>query len=164
MAGVFWGGYLVGVCAPGPVRENGRELLIMTAGVVLGFPLCTSVALEHVEAVHASAIQGALPLFTAVLGALLNRQRPSLGFWVCASLGSALVIGYALLKGGPSAWVIHPADALLLLGMLLASLGYVWGARLAGRRPPRPVNTSDSADVPPPVRLAVVRHTQLTHT
>lgn len=131
--------YLLAVRAPWPDREHWRALLIISAGVVLGFPLCTSVALEHVEAVHASAIQGALPLFTAVLGALLNRQRPSLGFWVCASLGSALVIGYALLKGGPSAWVIHPADALLLLGMLLASMGYVWGARLSGRMPPEQV-------------------------
>ena len=131
--------YLLAVRAPWPERQHWPALVIISVGVVLGFPLCTSVALQHVEAVHASAIQGALPLFTAVLGALLNRQRPSLGFWACAGVGSTLVIGYALLRGGPGAWALHPADALLLLGMLLASMGYVWGARLSGRMPPEQV-------------------------
>jgi drug/metabolite transporter (DMT)-like permease len=81
--------YLLAVRAPWPERRHWPALLIISLGVVLGFPLCTSVALRHVEAVHASAIQGVLPLSTAVLGALLNRQRPSVGFWVCAGLGSA---------------------------------------------------------------------------
>jgi drug/metabolite transporter (DMT)-like permease len=131
--------YLLAVRAPWPERRHWPALIIISLGVVLGFPLCTSVALRHVEAVHASAIQGVLPLSTAVLGALLNRQRPSVGFWVCAGLGSALVMAYALLRSGPSAWVLHPADALLLLGMVAASMGYVWGARLSGQMPPEQV-------------------------
>ena len=63
--------------APWPRREDLLPLAITASGVVFGFPLFTSVAMRHVEAVHASVIVGVLPLATAVVGALLHRQRPS---------------------------------------------------------------------------------------
>jgi drug/metabolite transporter (DMT)-like permease len=103
------------------------------AGVVLGFPLLTSLAMRHVEAVHASVIVGILPLATAAVGALLHRQRPSAGFWLCAGLGSALVVAFAVLRSGaPGAgWSISLADLLLLAAMLCAAVGYGYGARLS---------------------------------
>ena len=53
----------------------------MTAlGVVFGFPLLTSMAMRYVEPVHASVMLGVLPLATAAIGAVLNKQRPSPGF------------------------------------------------------------------------------------
>ncbi|MET0310837.1 MAG: DMT family transporter, partial [Burkholderiaceae bacterium] len=80
-----------------------------------------------------SVIVGVLPLATALVGALLHRQRPSAGFWACAALGSALVVGFAVLRSGQSGLAIHPADLLLLAGMLSAAVGYGWGARLSQR-------------------------------
>jgi len=106
---------------------------------VLGFPICTSIALQQVEAVHASAILGMLPLSTAVIGAVMHKQRPSWGFWLCAGLGSALVITYALLRAPAGAIALHQADALLLLAIISASTGYAWGARLSGQMPPEQV-------------------------
>ena len=53
-------------------------------------------------ATAAAVIVGVLPLATAAMGALLHRQRPSAGFWACAAAGSALVVGFALLKSGPA--------------------------------------------------------------
>lgn len=67
--------------------------------------------MRYVEAVHASVIVGVLPLATAAVGALLHRQRPSMGFWLCAVLGSALVVAFALLRASPmpmvptAAWI-----------------------------------------------------------
>ncbi len=131
--------YLLAVKAPWPRRNQWRHLLIISLGVVIGFPVCTSIALREVQAVHASAILGVLPLVTAVTAALLHRQRPSLGFWLCAGLGSALVICYALLRSEPGALGLHPADLLLLMAVLSASVGYTWGARLSGQMPPEQV-------------------------
>jgi drug/metabolite transporter (DMT)-like permease len=102
--------------------------------VVFGFPLFTSIAMRHVEAVHASVIIGVLPLATAAVGALLHRQRPSAGFWLCAALGSALVVAFAMLRSGGGAGLsISPADLLLLAAMLCAAVGYGYGARLSQR-------------------------------
>ena len=125
--------FLIATRAPWPRRADLLPLAITAGGVVFGFPLFTSVAMRYVEAVHASVIVGVLPLATAAVGALLHRQRPSAGFWVCAALGSALVVGFAVLRSGSAGLTIHPADALLLAAMLCAAVGYGFGARLSQR-------------------------------
>lgn len=119
--------------APLPARGDWLPLAITASGVVFGFPLLTSIAMRHVEAMHASVIVGVLPLATAAVGALLHRQRPSMGFWLCAALGSALVVVFAVLRSGQasSAIAISFADLLLLAAMLCASVGYCYGGRLA---------------------------------
>jgi drug/metabolite transporter (DMT)-like permease len=124
--------FLLATRAPMPRREDWWPLVITSGGVVFGFPLFTSVAMRHVEAVHASVIVGVLPLATALVGALLHRQRPSVGFWICAALGSGLVVAFALLRSG-SGLRLHLADALLLAAMACAAVGYAWGGRLSQR-------------------------------
>jgi drug/metabolite transporter (DMT)-like permease len=124
--------FLLATRAPRPRREDWRPLAITAAGVVFGFPLFTSVAMRYVEAVHASVIIGVLPLATALVGALLHRQRPSAGFWACAALGSALVAGFAVMKSGPGI-SLHAADLLLLAAVACAAVGYGYGARLSQR-------------------------------
>ena len=125
--------FLMATRAPAPRRDDLVPLAVTAAGVVFGFPLFTSVAMRHVEAVHASVIVGVLPLATAAVGAWLNRQRPSLGFWVCAALGSAMVVTFAILRSGNSALGLHPADLLLMAAMVCAAVGYAFGARLSQR-------------------------------
>lgn len=125
--------FLLVTRAPLPRRENWRPLAITAGGVVLGFPLFTSIAMRHVQAVHASVIVGVLPLATAAVGALLHRQRPSGGFWLCAGVGSALVVAFAMLRSGTpgEGLSIQSADLLLLAAMLCAAVGYGYGARLS---------------------------------
>lgn len=115
----------------GSRRPRGREwglLAFTAAGVVFGWPLLLGYAVRHVDAVHASVVSGVLPLATAVIGALALRQRPSLGFWACALLGLALVVGFAAWRGAGG---LEPADGLLLGAVVCASAGYVSGARLS---------------------------------
>ncbi len=131
VAGVLSIGFLLATRAPWPAREDLPPLLLTAAGVVFGFPLFTSVAMRYVEAVHAAVIVGVLPLATAAVGALLHRQRPSMGFWWCAALGSALVVGFAVLRSGQGGLSLHPADALLLAAMICAAVGYGYGAKLS---------------------------------
>ena len=118
--------------APWPARSDWLPLVITAGGIVFGFPLFTSIAMRYVEAMHASVIVGVLPLATAAVGALLHRQRPSIGFWLCAGLGSALVVIFAVLRSGSSDLGISYADLLLLAAMLCAAVGYCYGGRLAG--------------------------------
>ena len=119
--------------APWPARADWLPLAITAGGVVFGFPLLTSVAMRHVEAMHASVIVGVLPLATAAVGALLHRQRPSVGFWLCAAAGSALVVVFAVLRSGQAVgtFAVSFADLLLLAAMLFAEVGYCYGGRLA---------------------------------
>ncbi len=125
--------FLFATRAPLPRRRDGWPLAVTALGVVLGFPLFTSIAMRHVEAVHASVIVGVLPLATAAVGALLHRQRPSAGFWLCAGVGSALVVLFAMLRAGApgGSLSIQLADLLLLAAMLCAAVGYGYGARLS---------------------------------
>jgi len=123
--------FLLATRAPLPQRRDWLPLAITAGGVVFGFPLLTSIAMRYVEAMHASVIVGVLPLATAAVGALLHRQRPSAGFWLCAALGSALVVAFAVLRSGAAGLSIHFADLLLLAAMLCAAVGYGYGARMS---------------------------------
>jgi len=125
--------FLLATRARLPKREEWWPLAATAGGVIFGFPLFTSIAMRYVEAVHAAVIIGALPLATAAVGALLHRQRPSAGFWLCAALGSALVVAFALLRSGSSGLSISLADLLLLAAVLCAAVGYGYGARLSQR-------------------------------
>jgi drug/metabolite transporter (DMT)-like permease len=131
VAALLSGIFLLATRASLPRRADWLALAITSSGVVFGFPLLTSIAMRHVEAVHASVIVGVLPLATAAVGAWLHRQRPSAGFWVCAALGSVLVVAFAIVRSGSAGMSIQPADALLLAAMVCAAVGYGWGARLS---------------------------------
>ena len=122
---------LVYLVATGARRPRGGEwrLLAFTAGgVVFGWPLLSGLAVRYVDAVHAAVISGVLPLATAVIAALVLRQRPSLAFWACALAGLGLVVGFAAWRGAGG---LEMADGLLLGAVVCASAGYVSGARLS---------------------------------
>lgn len=128
LAGLLSVLFLLAVKARRPYGGEWRELAVCALGTVLGFPLFLALALREVAAMHAAVVTGVIPLATAVLAALVLRQRASRGFWACAVLGCGLVLAYAAVAGGgrPVA-----ADALLLLAVASAAVGYVSGARLA---------------------------------
>jgi drug/metabolite transporter (DMT)-like permease len=135
LAGLLAGAMLLAIGARLPGRADWYPLVMTSMGVVLGFPLLNAWAMRYVEATHASVISGLQPLLTAVLAAALYRQRHALGFWLCAALGSALVLGFAMLRSGAGMGSIQVADGLLLLGMLFGSVGYAYGGQLAQRMP-----------------------------
>ncbi len=110
---------------------RGRQwpLLIVTSlGVVVGFPYLSAWAMERVPSAHGGVVLGILPLATAVFGALFARERPSLGFWFFALLGSILVVFFSLKEGG---WNFQWADLALLGCVISASVGYTLGAQLS---------------------------------
>lgn len=113
-----------------------RALALAAAGNIVVWPLCLALALREVEAVHAAVVTGVLPLATAAVAALALRQRASAGFWLCALAGCALVLGYAAVQGGGR---LVAADGWLLIAVLGAAFGYVYGARVSATLAPEEV-------------------------
>ncbi len=111
-----------------PHRSALLPLALVSFGCIIGFPWLTSIALRTVPASHGAVLVGILPLATAVFSALRGNEQPSLGFWVTAIAGSALVAAFALHQGGGS---FHLADLLIFAAVILAAIGYAEGARLA---------------------------------
>ena len=106
------------------------RLGVVAAGVVAGFPLCTSVALTEVPASHAAVVIGLLPAATAAMSVVRTRERVPARFWVWALAGAAAVIGFiAYANGGLGTF--HLADAWLVAAVLLAAVGYAEGGLLA---------------------------------
>ena len=122
LAGLLAVLWLAATRAPWPRPAQWRQLALTSLGVVFGFPLFLGWAVQRVDAAHAAVVSGLLPISTAVIGALLMRQRPSRGFWASALLGVALVLGFAFWQGGAR---LQPADALLAVAVLWGGLGYV---------------------------------------
>ena len=110
---------------PLPPRNALLPLLGTVAGVVFGWPLLNTLALQWVSSSHSAVINGVLPLATAVIGATINREHLPRNFWICAVFGTLVVCGYAWIH---AAGALHTPDALLMLGVLLGGLGYACGA------------------------------------
>ncbi|MFL1544680.1 DMT family transporter [Pseudomonas sp. O39] len=111
-----------------PARNQWLPLVVVALGVVIGFPLLTALALQYVTSAHSIVFIGLLPLATAVFGVLRGGERPRPVFWLFSSLGSLLVMGYAVAQGLSAA----PAgDVLMLLAVLACGLGYAEGAKLS---------------------------------
>ncbi len=114
--------------APLPRRAQWPRLALVAAGVVVGFPLFSAWAMRYVPAAHGAVVIGVLPLATAVAAAMIAHERPSRRFWISAVFGSLVVVGFALWQGGGAP---HPADALLLISVAAAAVGYAEGGRLS---------------------------------
>lgn len=108
-------------------RELG-QLALMSLGIIFGFPLLSSLALETVPAGHGAVMLGILPLTTALAAILVAGERPSAGFWLTNILGALAVTAFALRQGGMS---VQLADLWLLLAVASASYGYTVGGVLA---------------------------------
>ncbi len=117
---------------PLPDRRHWAGLAVVALGVVLGFPLLTTLALRTTDTSHAAVVVGALPLVTAVLAAVRVGTRPSRLFWSAAVAGGAVVAGFALWQGGGA---LTTGDLFLFASLLVCAAGYVEGGRLASVMP-----------------------------
>ncbi|MQW90734.1 DMT family transporter [Sinorhizobium saheli] len=111
-----------------PGRGDLLALGVVSLGVVVGFPLLTALALEHVTAAHSIVFVGLLPLATAIFGVLRGGERPRPAFWLFSGLGSAIVVGFAL---GQDFSASPKGDLLMLAAILACGLGYAEGAALS---------------------------------
>jgi drug/metabolite transporter (DMT)-like permease len=106
------------------------SLVIVSLGVVIGFPLLTALALQHITAAHSIVFIGLLPLATAIFGVLRAGERPKPVFWLFSILGSLSVAGFALSQSESTSVT---GDLLMVGAILVCGLGYAEGAALSRR-------------------------------
>ena len=136
LAGLFALAYLLYQQAPLPSKTDLVKIAVIALGVVFGFPIFTTVAMQEGSSSHGAVILGMMPLATTVIGVIRFKERPSIGFWLVSMLGAGLVMVYALLKSSGSVSYI---DGLLVLGGICACIGYVEGGELSRKMNPRAV-------------------------
>ena len=83
--------------------------------MVVGFPLLTALALQHITSAHSIVFIGLLPLATAIFGVLRGGERPKPAFWLFSMLGSAAVAGFALSQSGSG---LADGDLLMVAAIL----------------------------------------------
>ncbi|MEJ8823862.1 DMT family transporter [Variovorax humicola] len=132
LAGVLSLVFLLATRSPVPQRHQWKPLGMATLGNCLGFPLLLGYALRVVTASHAAVITALLPLATAAIAAWVLHQRARFGFWVCAIMGSLLVVAFSMLRASQhgNGFGFEWADLLLVGAVIAASLGYVYGAQV----------------------------------
>ncbi|WP_108989238.1 DMT family transporter [Streptomyces coelicoflavus] len=128
LAAAVAGACLLALRVAPPERRHWLGLAVVGAGVVLGFPLLTTLALQTSTTAHAAVVVGLLPLTTALLSALRIGTRPSRTFWIAALAGAAAVIAFTVQQSGGA---LTSADAYLFAALLVCAAGYTEGGRLA---------------------------------
>ncbi|MEU7719913.1 DMT family transporter [Streptomyces tibetensis] len=128
LAAVIAGSALLALRVPLPARRHWPGLAVVGAGVVLGFPLLTTLALETSTTAHAAVVVGLLPLTTALFSALRVGTRPSRTFWIAALAGAAAVLAFTVQQSGGA---LTTADLYLFAALLVCAAGYTEGGRLA---------------------------------
>ncbi|QUQ72199.1 DMT family transporter [Kutzneria sp. CA-103260] len=144
-AGILSAGYLVlssrrqaaGALRSSPVEGGAwptvaqlRRLVVVAVGVVIGFPLFTSIALTQATAAHGAVVIALLPATTAVFAVVRGGERPSARFWLAAGAGFAAVLGFVAVSGGMVGG-FRASDLWFLAAVVVCALGYAEGGALA---------------------------------
>lgn len=128
LAAVIAGGVLLTARVRVPERRHWAGLAVVAGGVVVGFPLLTTLALQTSTTSHAAVVVGLLPLTTAVFSSLRTGSRPSRTFWAAAVTGAGVVIAFTVLQSGGT---LSAGDLFLFGALLVCAAGYTEGGRLA---------------------------------
>jgi drug/metabolite transporter (DMT)-like permease len=114
--------------APIPPRRDWPRFAIVGVGVVIGFPLFSSLALKHLSSAHASVIIGLLPACTAAWAVSRAQEHPPRAFWLSAAAGLTATLIFAATQGVHG---IARADVYVLIAVALGGLGYAEGGALS---------------------------------
>jgi len=128
LATVFAITFLILRKTPLPSITDLKQLAVVAVGVVISFPVLSAWAMQSLPASHGGVVLGILPLATAAASRFVSDERPSLGFWLAACLGSSMVIYYSLLQGGGKFLL---GDLALFAAVISAGFGYAVGGKLS---------------------------------
>lgn len=120
--------YIIACRENKPTKAQLWPLAKVAIGGVIGFPLLTAMALQHITSAHSLVFMGMLPLATAVFAVFIGKEKPKPIFWLFSLLGSSLVIGFAFSQGVSASPI---GDILMILAIVLCGQSYAEGAKLA---------------------------------
>jgi drug/metabolite transporter (DMT)-like permease len=128
LAAVLGAAVLLARRAPRPTRRQVVRLVVVAGGVVVGFPLLSSLALETAGSAHGAVVVALLPAATAVAGTALGGERPGPLFWLATLAGVTAVTAFAV---GESSGGHTLADGYLLIAVVVCGVGYAEGGALS---------------------------------
>lgn len=117
-----------------PERKLVLPLLVTAGGIVIGWPILTTLALQETTSAHAAVITAGLPLATAVLAVFRLHEKVPTTFWAAALVGTFTLVIYAWLNGGQEGSSLK-ADLFLVGAVIAAAIGYAEGAILSKAMP-----------------------------
>lgn len=115
---------------PRPARGDLAALAIVALGVVVGFPLLTALALQHISAAQSVVFIGLLPLATAIFGVWRGGEKPKPAFWIFSVIGALCVAGFAFGQSEAGSLI---GALLMVAAIVVCGLGYAEGATLSRR-------------------------------
>ena len=115
-----------------PTKRQFILLGISAFGITLGFPVSISVAMSLTEASRGGVVIGALPLATAIVAAILAKERMPKMFWVMSVIGAIVMFCFSLLSQTKEAQL---SDIWLLVAIATAAFGYASGGKLSKEVP-----------------------------
>jgi len=113
-----------------PQRGELVRLSVTGVGVVIGYPLLSALALQHMTSARSLVFVALLPLATALCAVCRGAEAPRPAFWVFSVAGALAVMVFALTQGGHTTL---SADLLMVAAVALCGLGYAEGAALSRR-------------------------------
>lgn len=122
--------FLAATRASLPTRAQAGRLLLVALGIVVGFPLCTSLALVTETSAHGAVVIAGLPMTTAIFAVLRAGERPKPVFWLASAVGLVAVLAFVGFTGGLRGG-FSVADIALLAAVVLAAVGYAEGGAMS---------------------------------
>ncbi|MGB8183032.1 MAG: DMT family transporter [Stellaceae bacterium] len=117
-----------------PLPRNRHQwvlLALSAAGSFIAFPLLFTLGQAQTSATHGALIQAAMPIFTGLAAAAVERRQPG-GYWwtgaALAFLGEGLLFA---VRGDAGQEASLTGDLLVLAACALSASSYVAGARLS---------------------------------
>jgi drug/metabolite transporter (DMT)-like permease len=119
-----------------PPREARKWVAIIAGGVIIGFPIFSTLAMQTIPAGDAGLIVAVGPVLTAVTALFYGHKRPRNAFWIAAGVGTLGAIAFAITRSGKGVFSSGGeiwGYALMALAMLLSSNANIAGATLVKR-------------------------------
>jgi len=111
-----------------PTRAQLAPLFVTGIGIVIGFPLFTTLAMQTIPASHGAIVVGLLPISTAAVGILVTNERPPTAFWIASGIGTIAILIFVTRQSEGGIEIGH---VYLLLAVLFAATGYAVGGKVA---------------------------------
>ncbi len=111
-----------------PARRHIVPLLLAGIGIVIGFPVLTTLAMQTIPASHGAIITALLPITTVAVSVLATSERPSRSFWIVSVFGTIVILVFIVRQSDGGLRIGH---LYLIAAVLLAAVGYAFGAKAA---------------------------------
>ncbi|WP_296633182.1 DMT family transporter [Rhodoluna sp.] len=117
-----------------PPREAYPLIIGSSLGVIIGFPLLSTLALQTVPAADAGVIGALTPMVTAIVAVFIGHKKPRPMFWAAAALGAGGAMALAYFKaGGEVGGGAYWGYIALAFAVLFASMGHISGSTLVAK-------------------------------